>query len=400
MTTAHYVPRPSNTKGVTSYSDVTTCSWTTWLGTPLQATSTKTDSTQSRQYGFVGTPTNGQVVNGFRMPTPWFMVADRMTGHPCDYVSKDPSLGIYGKYAKRGNSLAYNPCALLGLRPWNATSRTVSLPWGLSNRSNVEALNKIKSQKVDLSVLFGEANTTLAMLGKSLSELAAVVRDARKGRWDRLRKRFGTKKGVGDTWLEYQYGWLPLLSDIYGIQEQLKEGFRKEGFLIRASATATEQWHPTEVLPKNNLVATRDYSVKGKSYYRSKTVYYCKISDQELYALNQLGLTNPLLLAWELTTLSFVVDWVLPIGDLLGSLTATLGTTFVAGFEDRIAYADVEATGQYHTYLWGTRDRIQRRVHAFERRILPMFEPPGFYIGSGLNLRRAFSALALLQQMR
>lgn len=52
--------------------------------------------------------------------------------------------------------------------------------------------------------------------------------------------------------------------------------------------------------------------------------------------LSQLGITNPLEIAWELTTLSFVVDWFLPIGNYLGALDAARGYSFIAGTVSKI----------------------------------------------------------------
>jgi hypothetical protein len=42
-------------------------------------------------------------------------------------------------------------------------------------------------------------------------------------------------------------------------------------------------------------------------------------------SLSALGITNPLLIAWEVVPYSFVVDWVLPVGTWLESLDALLG---------------------------------------------------------------------------
>jgi len=38
-----------------------------------------------------------------------------------------------------------------------------------------------------------------------------------------------------------------------------------------------------------------------------------------------LGITNPLLIGWELVPFSFVVDWFLPVGNWLESVDAMLG---------------------------------------------------------------------------
>jgi hypothetical protein len=48
--------------------------------------------------------------------------------------------------------------------------------------------------------------------------------------------------------------------------------------------------------------------------------------------MSQLGMANPLSLAWELLPYSFVVDWFLPIGQFLSSLDYALGLEFRYGW--------------------------------------------------------------------
>jgi hypothetical protein len=60
------------------------------------------------------------------------------------------------------------------------------------------------------------------------------------------------------------------------------------------------------------------------------TVYF-QIDYPEMPNITRLGLTNPPQLAWELIPFSFVFDWLLPIGDWLSSLDATVGLRFSDG---------------------------------------------------------------------
>jgi hypothetical protein len=55
------------------------------------------------------------------------------------------------------------------------------------------------------------------------------------------------------------------------------------------------------------------------------------LSNPVLANLSQMGITNPVELAWEELPYSFVADWFLPIGDYLGNLDATLGWDFIGG---------------------------------------------------------------------
>jgi hypothetical protein len=54
---------------------------------------------------------------------------------------------------------------------------------------------------------------------------------------------------------------------------------------------------------------------------------WCELSSPHLSELQQLGLTNPALVAWELVPFSFVFDWFIQVGDWLTGLTALQGVT-------------------------------------------------------------------------
>lgn len=53
--------------------------------------------------------------------------------------------------------------------------------------------------------------------------------------------------------------------------------------------------------------------------------FHYRVDNEILRTLSQLSLTNPLEVAWELVPFSFVVDWMLPIGDYLSNMSALHG---------------------------------------------------------------------------
>lgn len=404
------LPRYTSAYGYSSNSVPVSCKVTTRYGTSMASTSTsKTNRVLDRAYR--DTPTSGQIVLGFRKPTSWFMLADRISQSPMNYVCRDPSLGSYGRYKfYDGLPLAVSHHGVpSGTSLWNTSAQTVTISSGLTAKSNVKARNKIANSKVNLGVAFGEANRTISMIAKSITTLRRAYSAARRGNFKQVGavlKEAGytaNPKGAANTWLEYIYGWLPLMSDIYGMQEQLKEGFRKEGYLFKVESTARQAIPVSKFTTWPNGV---NHTCTNRSFELSRTVYYAKISDAKLVALNQLGLINPLTIAWELVPFSFVVDWVVPIGSYLESLSATVGTDFVAGFEDRIVSLDCDYRSIYTPYpyvtslLEGTPATWSRRTYAFERRILASFAPPNLFWGNFLSTTRATSALALLVQLR
>jgi hypothetical protein len=126
--------------------------------------------------------------------------------------------------------------------------------------------------------------------------------------------------------LELQYGWLPLIKDVYGAVEVFHRRLQQQAVFERATAsyqrTFSETWHP------GGFAAT---TVQSTTRYGVKYVIYYRIADQETRTLQQLGVINPVSVAWDLVPFSFLIDWFLPIGNWLSSVTSTAGLEFVAG---------------------------------------------------------------------
>jgi len=125
------------------------------------------------------------------------------------------------------------------------------------------------------------------------------------------RYRNTPSEALANNWLELSYGWIPLLSDVQHAAEWL----------------AATSMRPTT----NRYSASSAISVNGPLYTSPKpwwgwAKHWRKIShriicqtgeDFSLSSIEELGLVDPLSLAWELLPFSFVVDWFTPIQDYL-----------------------------------------------------------------------------------
>jgi hypothetical protein len=134
-------------------------------------------------------------------------------------------------------------------------------------------------------------------------------------------------------WLEIQYGWKPALSDVYGAMEALHEREKEAG---RGLVTVKAGWKDNDDQRSqlsdswSNCVYdfTRVRKIEHKAYIR---LDFEQSNAPPTGTLAQLGITNPLELAWELLPWSFVADWFVPVGDYLSSLDATRGWDFQEG---------------------------------------------------------------------
>lgn len=207
-------------------------------------------------------------------------------------------------------------------------------------------LEKLKNQSVNLAQVFAERKLTADLIGDTAIRLASSFSSLKKGDFREAAKRLGVgasrrkttafnraygrnkQNAISNGWLELQYGWRPLLQDIYGSAEFLaKKQCHEIHAVVRSKQT--RRWEEDTLVPDNpnywDVLTTKrtqfDYS--GSILFQT--------TGAELATAKEAGLINPLSLAWELTPYSFVVDWFIPIGNYLNSLDATLGLEFQSG---------------------------------------------------------------------
>lgn len=115
-------------------------------------------------------------------------------------------------------------------------------------------------------------------------------------------------KRLADGYLEFQFGWMPLVSDIYSAVDAYSRGLKSKGDRVRKRSG--------NYRPRNDDGSTPLESVASAQ----------GIVENPLAAnLNALGVLNPLLMAWQKLPFSFLVDWLFNISTVLGSLTAGIG---------------------------------------------------------------------------
>lgn len=249
------------------------------------------------------------------------------------WIRSNPG-GIYGWVLQSGwDNAMIDP--VTGVNPQNYPG----IPTSMRNEAVTKALLKIADQKVNYGEALGTLSQTIHMVRSPLTSLVGGLKTV----WDDKSLRPFLRRSIRDVlhdynrgrvprkaaskYLEYVYGWKPLVSDIYATMKLAKDQAKSSDCLISA--------HGSSRRTSQKKAAGSGSSILGPS--RSKALVRCNLHArldsnwQGFRALNQLGLANPLALAWELSSFSFVVDWVLPIGPVLNALTAPAGLIFVDG---------------------------------------------------------------------
>lgn len=316
----------------------------------------------------------------------------------------------YGKclrYGEQTTPKGYIPSTAYRTDPINAPFSGSGIhPWmdsTTSTRLITECLIKVQNRKANYGEALAESLKTINHLSKTVSRLVWIFLGLRRRDPKLLAKGLGLsekhKRGdwFGRNWLEYQYAWLPLMGDVYDTYGLMTKGFGERPQLIRAVRKLSSA---SEV-----DVTSNGMRAKGNVSVEDRCILYYKLNDSELAKLGQLGLINPFEVAWALVPFSFVIDWFLPIGNLLQASTATIGTTFVDGCLSR-------STGGSRTLealTADTRFPYQKdrstytctSVHkCFERRAISSPPIPGLYVKNPLSTNHVASALALVTQLR
>lgn len=225
-------------------------------------------------------------------------------------------------------------------------------------------------------------------------------------KWERLSTdrlyRQKKERDLANLWLELQYGWKPLLSDVHAAVKWVQSlPVPRTRLSKRKQVSGTYTSKASLNLGNNTGIITKLQTQKWREI-RSIVVEF-EVANGFSNTLASLGLSNPLLIAWELVPYSFVVDWFLPVGNWLDGLDATVGLNFVRGSTSLIQTRS--ETNQYSSQLSsGSRsgsgsgsDSLD--VVIYDRSVLssfPLASRPS--LKDPISAGHAANALALLSQ--
>lgn len=289
----------------------------------------------------------------------------------------------------------------------------------LLNTVLMDCMKKLRNSDCNYAQAFAERKQTARLVGDSAKRIAGAITDVRKGDFGRAAARFGLKpsKGrmakksgkkpssteVGDVWLELQYGWKPLLGDVYGSMVQLHKNDMDAPDRYRVTTKArkghSQSYFANFASSGIGFVGktSREHSVSCRLDW--------KIDNPALRPLVQTGMMNPALLAWELLPWSFVADWFVPIGSYLETLDAAVGMAYLGGsytyHYTESSVGDMKRAGYNFDslvlpYWWG---RGCSREYKLVNRVVQSTQPSVRFPGlkNPLSLTHLGNALALLR---
>lgn len=199
--------------------------------------------------------------------------------------------------------------------------------------SNKAAANFVENAQgvaqASLGETLGEWDTSLKLMCSRLRQLAKAAHELRRGRprnaaralhltrdaWSP--RRVEQAKTFGNAWLEFHLGWAPMMSDIYNACK----AFEKQPFpeLCRGYGRSREYYEIVSQFSTSKTTKKVHYEV---GYAVGG---YVRVTNPNVALLAQLGLANPASVAWSLATFSFVFDWFVDLGTLIGLYDGLLG---------------------------------------------------------------------------
>lgn len=259
----------------------------------------------------------------------------------------------------------------------------------------LEELNDKVRGGLDLSVDAFQARQTMGMLNavNRVEDLARQV--ARRSR--------GKTKLIGSLWLELQYGWKPLLSDIYDTYD---EQFR---YILNNLSTYVGKGSIRESRLGSLTPIYAPFPVNARVNQELKftTKISVTVAEDKTFNLARYASLNPISIGWELVPYSFVVDWFYDVGSFVrGVETALLyGRSFQSGFISE--YWESRATpGGFYSERPAGNDYVRRaditgfaKRNSFERRLLYGYPFPSTpKLNYKLSSGRLLNAAGLLSQ--
>lgn len=257
------------------------------------------------------------------------------------------------------------------------------------------------SDKANLAVALAERKQTIDMVVKRVSQITNVVRDIKKGRFTRAAKHLGIKQPKGakrskqfaDNFLEFHFGWSPLIGDLFSAAKVLSGPPPTNPVKARGKGT----FYFLDGWPLGSPPGSGQYRTCG---YRVQSGVRVKMENPDLFLLNQFGLTNPAVVLWEAIPFSFVVDWFTDFGSYLESLTGLLGVSLHGGYTSRSTATTTQVAhwispNDFRPYWWV--DTASGRCNFFQRTPGHLTAVPTFKL-QRFSVTRGITAVSLLLQ--
>jgi hypothetical protein len=267
------------------------------------------------------------------------------------------------------------------------------------DQSITSALNNLASNSSNWGENLGQARKTIDEFSHAVERGGKILKVFKNkdfsSLFSGLKNLRDAQKTAADLWLEYSYGWKPLASDIYELQQAV-HGYLKAPAVVTAKGGGRSS---NEV----SFLWAGKWQHHGSATSSHRTFLSGNLTNPELHLLNQAGLANPVSIAWELVPWSFALDWFIPVGQTLQACTAGLGLSDCTGFTSSQTHDNLSI---YHIVDYPDSGYVsnggdyQEMGFSFHRQCHASLPLPRLYANpTPYRTERALNALALVRQL-
>lgn len=258
-----------------------------------------------------------------------------------------------------------------------------------------ERLFNLVNQRAEFAVNALQLGRTVDLIQSTAMWSYRVTRAILRGDFARVARMLRTSakpKNAAQAWLAYQYGVRPFMMDIDAGMRTLSRDLGSFG------VQATGSGHVNMIWRRGTLPSQRYYH-RAIGRIRARAKVQIQIKNPNLYLYQNLGLTNPAALIWELVPFSFVFDWWVDVGSFLSALDETLGLKltdqmFSVGYVGESIHQFEQGSGASYSRYEG-RFRAAQLVRVRQLPPLKLRTTVNPFAGRGV---RAGNAVALLLQ--
>jgi len=307
------------------------------------------DSATFEEYRRIKVDTTGgpKDAKGWRPPNPYISVAARRFAY--EFLLTNEKRRSYPPYRRDhisgksvplvGSSYGYSPPHSEFFNAFGSPNISPNLV----KEAETKCLAKFQTAQLNIGSAIAEARETVESLASTVELLIHIIIDAYSKRWDRLASRFNSALGpthgvntLASAWLAYQFGIQPLVNDAQGAMKAWNDQILSKDFVLHCSATASDNSLPFW-LPSSNW---KWNSMDGHCKRSARVILWASIEDTRLATYGKYGL-NPITMLWEALGFSWLIDYVLSVGNFLSAIGATLGLQFRSGTLSRRIEADL-----------------------------------------------------------
>jgi len=225
----------------------------------------------------------------------------------------------------------------------------------------IKAYAKMKQAEILSGEGSHDLNQTLSMLKRPFSSAQKLVGQMVSRKAALLKATGSVTKAIANTWLEYRYGWKPLIMDCEATIKEFNK-FRSEMMAQRLVARAGLTIDRTKTvlmsLPTSSPFGGEN-SGDVLSHHQARIaagVIYDRSGHDVSSEIARFAGLRPCdfpATVWEIIPYSFVVDWFVNVGDWISAITPIPGITVRGNWVTYVHESTVRYCNTHYTWTLG-----------------------------------------------